>query len=290
MRSNCIHRGYYFLSPVVFINIIRKNHLMWFCFVHFRIYYEIVMSLFRISRRNFVLSYESFPSPKYNGIPLFILHGLLGSKQNWRSIARNIAKQGTAVVTVDLRNHGESTHESTMSYEEMSEDLIETIKHLGHNDGVNICGHSVGGKVAMFTALRNPEMVRKLVIVDILPSTEESAGAPFIRKILMIMKSFEIEKKNATSFIEAKNMAFYHIQSKVQNEAVRNWILTNLIWNKENGNLAWRCNLTAILSSLPLAVSFPTVINYKPFQKPVLFVKGENSQHMKYESITYFPV
>ncbi|KAJ1551867.1 Alpha/beta hydrolase domain-containing protein 11, partial [Cladochytrium tenue] len=77
------------------------------------------------------------PSPP----PLLILHGLFGSKQNWRSLAKALANRlGARVVAVDLRNHGDSPHTPVHNYEAMTLDVellcerlgIETLALLGH--------------------------------------------------------------------------------------------------------------------------------------------------------------
>ena len=86
--------------------------------------------------------------------PLLILHGLFGSKQNWRFIilfvyklTRSLSKSmslrfGVDVYSLDLRNHGESPHSSTMSIESMSSDVSAFIKkHNLHK--VNVIGHSM---------------------------------------------------------------------------------------------------------------------------------------------------
>uniref|UniRef100_A0A6I8NAW3 sn-1-specific diacylglycerol lipase ABHD11 n=1 Tax=Ornithorhynchus anatinus TaxID=9258 RepID=A0A6I8NAW3_ORNAN len=60
---------------------------------------------------------------------------------------------GRKVLTVDARNHGESTHSSEMSYEAMSADLQALLSQLGLPRCVLI-GHSMGGKTAMTLALQ----------------------------------------------------------------------------------------------------------------------------------------
>lgn len=56
--------------------------------------------------------------------PIVILHGLLGSSNNWVSIARNInRKTNRLVLAVDARNHGQSPHHPDNSYPDMSADL-----------------------------------------------------------------------------------------------------------------------------------------------------------------------
>src|SRR5215470_1972503 len=98
-----------------------------------------------------------------HGAPLIILHGLFGSLENWHSVSQNLAAD-FQVFAVDQRNHGRSPHATDMSYQLMSEDLKEFVadQQLG---AVNLLGHSMGGKTAMFFALTFPELVQELIIV-----------------------------------------------------------------------------------------------------------------------------
>ena len=75
---------------------------------------------------------------------------------------------------MDARNHGESPHSPHMSYELMCEDTVNLLKEIGVSRTV-LVGHSMGGKTAMLTALRHPEMVEHLVVLDITPSTGTTA-------------------------------------------------------------------------------------------------------------------
>uniref|UniRef100_A0A8C9DR98 sn-1-specific diacylglycerol lipase ABHD11 n=1 Tax=Prolemur simus TaxID=1328070 RepID=A0A8C9DR98_PROSS len=85
------------------------------------------------------------------------LHGLLGSKTNFNSIAKALAQQtGRRVLTVDARNHGDSPHSPDMSYEAMSQDLQGLLPQLGLVPCVLI-GHSMGGKTAMLLALQRSQ-------------------------------------------------------------------------------------------------------------------------------------
>jgi esterase len=109
------------------------------------------------------LAYESIG----DGPPLLILHGLLGSASNWRGIAQVLA--GThRVISVDLRNHGESPWADSMSYPEMADDVLRLIEQEGLERPA-IMGHSMGGKTAMALALLHPERVGPLIVVDIAP-------------------------------------------------------------------------------------------------------------------------
>jgi hypothetical protein len=69
------------------------------------------------------LSYTEYGA----GPPLVILHGKLGSSNNWRSIAKQLAST-YHVFSVDLRNHVQSPWHEDMSYAEIAEDLRDFIR------------------------------------------------------------------------------------------------------------------------------------------------------------------
>ena len=104
---------------------------------------------------------------------LLIVHGLFGSGRNWRAIARNISSD-RQVHVVDMRNHGESFWNADNSYESMAEDLKKIITSL--KSSVDVLGHSMGGKASMVLAINNPDLVNRLLIVDIAP-TKYQAGS-----------------------------------------------------------------------------------------------------------------
>ncbi|MFN3785766.1 MAG: alpha/beta fold hydrolase, partial [Thiothrix sp.] len=78
--------------------------------------------------------------------PLVVLHGLLGSLENWHSFANAQAGQ-RRVLAVDLRNHGRSPHVSGMSYREMVTDVLAVLAQEALTT-IDLIGHSMGGKVA----------------------------------------------------------------------------------------------------------------------------------------------
>src|SRR5262249_50258798 len=106
------------------------------------------------------------------GPPLAILHGLFGSGRNWSSIATRLGAHHR-VGAFDLRNHGASPWAATMAYDEMAEDVRASVAALGWSRFA-LLGHSMGGKVAMLAALRDPGSVERLVVADIAPITYPS--------------------------------------------------------------------------------------------------------------------
>jgi esterase len=102
------------------------------------------------------------------GKPLLIIHGYLGMSDNWKTLGGQYAANGYQVHALDLRNHGKSFHSDVFNYTVMVQDVLDYC--LGHQlDKVNIIGHSMGGKVAMFFAVQYPDKVNKLVVADIGP-------------------------------------------------------------------------------------------------------------------------
>jgi len=87
------------------------------------------------------------------GKPLIILHGLLGSSDNWHSLGKLFAET-FSVYIVDQRNHGQSAHSDEFNYKLLTEDLEEFIKE-NKIEKPYIIGHSMGGKTAMNFAVKN---------------------------------------------------------------------------------------------------------------------------------------
>ncbi|KAK3555645.1 hypothetical protein QTP86_025623 [Hemibagrus guttatus] len=135
------------------------------------------------------LSYDVYDG-KEDGVPLVFLHGLFGSKSNFNSIAKSLVQRtGRKVLTVDARNHGNSAHSPGLTYEAMSKDLKHLLNQL-HIGKCILIGHSMGGKTAMTTALSQPNLVERLVVVDISPVP--TTARTFMKGYIDAMKEVKI--------------------------------------------------------------------------------------------------
>src|SRR5699024_7954993 len=105
------------------------------------------------------------------GRPMLILHGLFGMGDNWKTLGKRFAEEeGFQVHLIDQRNHGRSPHTEAWSYELVTEDIKEYCrKHALKN--VVVIGHSMRGKTAMHLAVKHPELLAALIVVDIAPKT-----------------------------------------------------------------------------------------------------------------------
>jgi pimeloyl-ACP methyl ester carboxylesterase len=99
------------------------------------------------------------------GKPLILLHGGLGAIEMFGPNLPALAKV-RQVIGVDLQGHGRTADiDRPLSVELMADDIAALIKHL-KLDRPDIMGYSLGGGVALQTAIRHPEVVGKLVVVS----------------------------------------------------------------------------------------------------------------------------
>ncbi|XP_072099194.1 sn-1-specific diacylglycerol lipase ABHD11 isoform X1 [Mobula birostris] len=204
--------------------------------------------------------------------PLVFLHGLLGSKSNFHSISKALFQRtGRTVVTVDSRNHGDSGHSPVMTYEAMSLDLQNMLNKLELPECI-LLGHSMGGKIAMTTALQNPRLVKKLVVVDISPVRTISQTA--FPDYIAAMKAVTVDATLSRS--SARTQADKQLQLCIKDARTRQFILTNLV--ECNGQYIWRVNLEAIANSLDYLLGFPDFNT--PFTAPTIFLGGVNSSYI----------
>lgn len=199
------------------------------------------------------------------GEPLFILHGLLGSSDNWVSLGKQFA-ENYSVIIPDLRNHGQSPHSDLWDYAAMAEDVHVLAENLGLNK-VNIIGHSMGGKVAMQIADAYPGFVKKLVVADISPKQYPVQH----RTILDGLSNIKLEE------LSGRREADEQLSKAVPELGVRQFLLKNL--ERVSGkDFQWKLNLAVIneqIANVGVA-TFPS----SQVSVPALFINGAKSQYL----------
>src|SRR5215213_291478 len=99
------------------------------------------------------------------GRPLILLHGGVGAIEMFGEVLPLLA-EGRRVVAVDLQAHGRTVDiDRPTTFEAMADDLAALIEHLGLGEA-DVMGYSLGGGVALRTAIQHPKVVRKLVLVS----------------------------------------------------------------------------------------------------------------------------
>lgn len=201
-----------------------------------------------------------------SGEPLVILHGLLGSSDNWLTQAKMLAPC-FKVYTVDLRNHGQSPHDETFDYPSMVDDLVAFFDDQRLSDVV-LMGHSMGGKVAMNFALQHPERLRRLVIVDIAPRAYNLEHYKLVEAMLALPLGKLTSRKDADALLEENVPEF----------DVRQFLLKNL-QRTADGGFSWKVNLPVIQAQLGnIGVDLSV---QGTFDKPTLFIRGSRSAYIR---------
>lgn len=203
------------------------------------------------------------------GDPIIILHGLFGTSDNWQTIAKQLAKE-YSVFIIDQRNHGRSPHADEFNYQVMAEDLKEFMEQRWIYNA-RIIGHSMGGKTAMQFALEYPDMVEKLVIVDIANQTYKGGHEVIFDALL----SLDLEK--ITNRKEADEL----LKPKIEDFGVRQFLLKNLTRNKEN-KYEWKMNLPIIYKNYNSILD--SLEGEEPFEEATLFIKGGLSKYISDEN------
>jgi esterase len=203
-----------------------------------------------------------------SGNPMVILHGLLGSSDNWMPQAKLLGEH-YHVYVVDQRNHGQSPHSAEHTYEVMVSDLRQFIKDHELNKPV-IIGHSMGGKTAMNFALSDPDNLSALIVVDIAPRAYDVRHDHIIEGL----KAIPINS------IQSRNEADEELSHHIGNLVVRQFLLKNLM-RKPEGGFSWRMNLGAIDQNLERIGE--AIDTGKTFTNPTLFVRGTRSDYIQDE-------
>jgi len=236
------------------------------------------------NHQNTLLNYRIF-SPKNENFqdktPLFILHGLLGSMDNWRSQASKLSSNRT-VITMDLRNHGSSPHLRGMSYRDMYEDVIKVAEHLNITQ-FNLLGHSMGGKVAMQLALSQNErqngtqtdLVNSLIVVDIAPRPYPLWHQDTLQAIMTA----------PVETMESRQEVDEHLKASIEDLTERTFLIKNLRRanpTDDNGSstgFRWKCNLEEISRGYLKIAGFTTA--HKQYLKDTLFISGGHSPYIQ---------
>ena len=193
-----------------------------------------------------------------NGQPLFILHGLFGSSDNWQTLGKKFSNHFT-VYMIDQRNHGHSFHIDHINYDLMADDLNELIEIENISD-INLLGHSMGGKTAMRFCQKYPMHHEKI-----------------------------IQGLSAIDFnvVKSRNGAKEILMNYIQDAGTLQFLLKNLYWI-EKGQLAWRMNLPAIIENMDMILAEipPEIV-----LTPTLFLEGEKSSYIEqsdYDDLLYY--
>lgn len=200
------------------------------------------------------------------GKPLLVLHGLFGSGKNWQSHTRKFAAH-FEVFNIDLRNHGESFHADEMNYSVMADDVLHLTQSLAI-DRCHVLGHSMGGKVAMTLAAKNPALLERLVVADIAPV----AYFHHYDDLIGPMLALRLDR------LESRAEADQLLRQNIPEDQLRAFLLHNLA--RTTDSWRWRVNWEVIQRDMEWLTGYSEMPDDWMIDAPTLFLRGANSDYI----------
>ena len=197
---------------------------------------------------------------------ILILHGFLGSGDNWISVSRKLNDIGFTIHLIDQRNHGRSFHSEKFDYELMCEDLFNYIEYYNVINPILI-GHSMGGKTAMRFSLKYPELIHKLIVLDTSPREY-----PVLHQaIIDSLKEIDLSIYNTRNSVDDK------LKESIKQKDLRNFLMKN-IYRTNDGKLSFRFNLRSL--SKNIGNIGKKIESDNQFIAEAIFIKGEKSEYI----------
>jgi len=197
------------------------------------------------------------------------LHGLFGQGRNWTQIAKALAPDHRTLL-VDLPHHGRSPWPEHFDFVEIADEVASL---FSPDDPVVLVGHSLGGKVAMVLALRHPELVSRLCVVDVSPVAYGNSGE--FAGYITAMKGMDLDA------LEQRSDADAVLEAAVPNPTVRAFLLQNL--RREGDSWRWQINLDVLGDELAELSAWPEddLAGVTAYAGPVLWIAGATSNYVR---------
>jgi pimeloyl-ACP methyl ester carboxylesterase len=206
-----------------------------------------------------------------SGSRVVFCHGLFGQGKNFTAIAKALADEHR-VVLVDMPDHGRSPRTERFDYLEYADHVAAL---LSAEDPAALVGHSMGGKVAMVVALRHPELVERLVVVDVAPVQYDHAAE--FEGYIEAMKAIDL------GTLASRSAADVALLDAVPSPMVRGFLLQSLRRNDDGWD--WLLNLDVLGRDLDLITDWPELGDVSPYDGPVLWVGGADSSYVAPEHV-----
>ena len=207
-----------------------------------------------------------------HGSRIVFCHGLFGQGRNWTQIGKALAGDHR-VTLVDMPHHGRSPWPEGFDYLDVADRVAGL---LTADDPVTLVGHSMGGKAAMVLALRHPELVARLCVVDVSPVDYAHGG-----------RVPGLHRRDAGAWtwtrISSRADAEAALAHAVPNPTVRSFLLQNL--RREGEGWRWQANLDVLGRDLAMLGDWPEaeLAGTAPYDGPTLWVAGATSPYVQPE-------
>jgi 2-succinyl-6-hydroxy-2,4-cyclohexadiene-1-carboxylate synthase len=125
-----------------------------------------------------------------------LLHGFAGTGHAWDAVSERLDGERYRALAPDIRGHGAAGHERPIGFAECVADVLAAAP-----ERFDLCGYSMGGRLALQVALTAPERVGRLVMVSTTAGIEEE-GERARRRAEDVALADEIERSTIEQFAE----------------------------------------------------------------------------------------
>jgi pimeloyl-ACP methyl ester carboxylesterase len=209
------------------------------------------------------LHFRDWDGPSLDAPVLVLLHGRTRDARTWDLFAPMFATRYRVIVS-DARGHGESDWSSAREYApaHQASDVTQLLAALGC-DHVSILGHSMGGLTAYAVAAQSPELVDKLVVVDVSPELPESRlGRPPVKRLASFEEALAVQIARPRDEHDV-----------LLREAVRRNLLL-----MGDGTFSWRFDAEGLRESFLLRNTDDEWRQLEQIKTPTLLVRGADSE------------
>ncbi|MHC1746000.1 MAG: 2-succinyl-6-hydroxy-2,4-cyclohexadiene-1-carboxylate synthase [Negativicutes bacterium] len=169
------------------------------------------------------------------GEPLVLLHGFTGSTRSWQWIVP-LLRDRCQVILLDLIGHGRSQAPADLNRYSMdyaAKDLLSVFDHLKLKK-INLLGYSMGGRCALYFAVRFPERVQTLILESSSPGIEDRLAREARRKADEALAAF-IDEQGLEAFVNRwSNLDLFATQQQLP-EWIKNEVRFQRLQNKPQG-------------------------------------------------------
>lgn len=217
------------------------------------------------------------------GPPLIIVHGLYGMSDNWLSVAK-ILSANFCVYCIDQRNHGHSPHSDTHNYTVLVDDLKEFLDEYEIQKAILI-GHSMGGKTVMSFAVKYPEMISNLIVVDISPKQYDFSAEHI--ETINHLKILETLSNTDVSKFDSRDDIFSALIKELNDQRLVSFLMKNIRRDKQR-KFYWGLNISALKQNMnSILDGLDSQFTSQVYGFPTLFIRGLKSKYILDEDIMY---
>jgi 2-succinyl-6-hydroxy-2,4-cyclohexadiene-1-carboxylate synthase len=99
-----------------------------------------------------------------------LLHGFAGTGRLWDPVVARLDGERYRPLAPDLRGHGAAAARRPVTFAAIAGDVLGLVPHP-----FTLCGYSMGGRLALHTALAAPEQIERLILVATTAGIDDDA-------------------------------------------------------------------------------------------------------------------